>query len=401
MGWIDRLIAPQEKRSLTWHSLASVGGTATSGIYVNDAVAMSCTAVFACNRVLAESLASLRLEVKRRLPKGGMEDASDHPLMPVLRDRWNVAMSSFVARETMQGHLGLRGNAFAYIERRGKQIVGLWPLRPDQMMAQITEARDGSVIVSYLYRTATNGAVEFQPRDILHIPALGGDGIMGLAPVTLFRQSIGLALATEEAGSRFFGNSARPSGVYEHPQKLSPDAYKRLKESLDAQNAGVANTGRTVLLEEGMKWTQVGLSNEDSQYLETRSFQVQDIARIYRVPPHMIGAATADSQTYANVEQRSMEFLQYTVMPWVERWTQELEHKLLTPKERESYAIRFDLDDIVKADLKTRFEAYKIGLDARFLTRNEVREEEEMPPLPGGEAIDAATGPAAPTGGAA
>lgn len=383
MGIIDRLTAPlvKERVLTTPNIVGATGAQATSGMWVSDSSALTCAAVYACVRLLADSIASLPIHIFER---GGKQSAvTNHSLLPLLSRAPNLFMSAFSLRQTLQAHLGLRGNAYALIERKGRQVVALWPLRADRMTLSVGEDENGHTTLRYDYMRATGGSFQIPESDILHIRALGGDGVQGLSPVALHRQGIGLALATEEAGSRFFANSARPSGIYETPNALSPDAYQRLKESLDAQYASTANTGRSLLLEEGLSWKQVSLSNEDSQYLETRNFQVQEIARMYRIEPSLIGASSGDSMTYANVEQRALGFVQFTLLPWFVCWEQEIERKLFSPADRERYFVRHNVDALLRADLKTRYEAHAIGIRAGFLTRNEARGYEDMQPLAG------------------
>lgn len=385
MGIIDRLTAPSEKRAMSLSQAAQLAAQATvsdSGVLVTDWAALSCTAVAACTRLLAETISSLPLHVYER-GAAGRKRAEGHALQSILGRAPNVLMSAFSLRESLQAHLCLRGNAYAMIERRHRGVAALWPLRPDRMRVDVGEDELGRTTVVYEYQRASGGTIVLNEADVFHLRGLGGDGIVGLSPVTLHRQAIGLALATEESGARFFRNGTRPTGVYKHPGTLSPDAFDRLKESLEQANSGLANTGKSILLEEGMDWSQVSLSHEDSQYLETRQFQAQEIARMYRVPPHMIGATSGESMTYSNTEQASLELVTYTLLPWLVRWEQEIERKLLSPAERDRYYVKHNVDGLLRADLRSRYESYRVGILAGFLTRNEARAKEELEPLAG------------------
>lgn len=397
MNWVSQAFAalrdiereaPAKKSYTPWFNSYS-GQTGTSaltatGLFITEQNALQTVAVYACVRALAETLASLPMQIIERDPDGGCSPAEGHPLEDLVCCAPNTIMTPYTMVETVQGHAGLRGNGFAWIEKdkRGKPI-GLWPLRSDRVSYVPGEDDNGRPLPTWFYATQFGRVIEIWPRDVIHIKGLGGDGIMAYSPIQLHRQAVALSKATEESGARFFGNSARPAGVFKHPQQLTPEAYDRIRASIDADNSGVGMTGKTLILEEGMDWAQIGLSNEDAQYLETRGFQTQEIARMWRVPPHLIGAPTGDRQTYANIEQRSLEFLQYTLLPWITRWEQELNRKLMPPADRGRFAIRFDVDVILRADLTTRYNAWKTGIDAGFLMRNEARNREQLEDIDG------------------
>lgn len=269
------------------------GGTkSAAGINVTPDTALQASAVYACVRVLAETIASLPLHVYRRLEGSkGKEKAPEHYLYPVLHEIANPEMTSFELRETMVGHLCLRGNAYAekVFDRAGR-VKELWPLNPDGVLVERDKATKQLIYIITL--PGESKQVKLSSDRILHIRGLSGNGIIGYSPIALAKESIGLALATEEYGSRFFGNASRPSGVLEHPGKLGKDAADRLKKSWEEMHRGLSNAHRVAILEEGLKWNQIGMTQEDSQYLQTRQYQVVDIARIFRVPPHMIAELT-------------------------------------------------------------------------------------------------------------
>jgi HK97 family phage portal protein len=256
------------------------GGTA-SGKTVNERTAMQTTAVYACVRILAETIASLPLNVYRSTDNG-KEKAIDHQLYYLLHDEPNSEMTSFVFRETLMSHLLLWGNAYAQIIRDGRgKVLALYPLLPDRMMVDRTT--EGQLY--YEYRRDT-GYVILRPEDILHIPGLGFDGLVGYSPIAMAKNAIGMAIATEEYGGKFFANGASPGGVLEHPGVVKDPA--RIRESWNAVYQGSGNAHRVAVLEEGMKFQPIGIPPEQAQFLETRKFQTEEICRIFRVPPHLV-----------------------------------------------------------------------------------------------------------------
>lgn len=354
---------------------------ASSGVEVSEQGALQLTAVYACVRILAETVASLPLILYERFPSGGKRRAVNYPLYSLLHDAPNTEMTSFELRETLMGHLVTWGNAYAEIETdRNGAVMALWPLRPDRM----TVERVGTTLV-YTYRLSkvdSQGRIEVAlPADrVLHIRGLGFDGIMGYSPIALARQAIGLGLATEKFGSSFFGNGARPGGVLEHPGKLGPAAYKNLRETIEERHGGIEKAMRLMILEEGMKYSQIGIPPEDAQFLETRKFQVNEIARMYRIPPHMVG--DLDRATFSNVEQQSIDFVIHTIRPWLVRWEQALSQRLLLARERERYFPEFLVEGLLRGDTASRYQAYAIGRQWGWLSADDIRERENMNPLP-------------------
>ena len=296
-----------------------MGGT-TSGKTVTERSAMQMTAVYSCVRILAEAVAGLPLHLYRYTDDGGKEKALDHPLYHLLHDEPNPEMSSFVFRETLMTHLLLWGNAYAQIIRNGKgEVVALYPLMPNKM----TVDRDASGQLYYRYlrssdeaQTMDGSIVTLLPCDVLHIPGLGFDGLVGYSPIAMAKNAIGMAIACEEYGAKFFANGAAPGGVLEHPGTIKDP--QRVRESWQATFGGSGNANKIAVLEEGMKYTPIGISPEQAQFLETRKFQINEIARIFRVPPHMVG--DLEKSSFSNIEQQSLEFVKYTLDPWLVRW---------------------------------------------------------------------------------
>jgi len=356
------------------------GGKAASGVTVNENTALNSTAVFACVRILAETIASLPLVVYERLESGGKQRAQGHYLYSILHDQPNPEMTSFEFRETLMGHLALWGNAYAEIERdNAGRVVGLWPLRPDKMRVMRDEQS-----LRYEYQLPNSGTVAvLRQQNVLHIRGLSSNGIVGYSPIRLAREAIGLALATEEFGARFFGQGSRPSGVLEHPGQLSEEAAKRLRKSWEELHSGLSNAHRIAILEEGMSWKQIGVPPEDAQFLETRKFQITEIARIYRIPPHML--ADLERATFSNIEHQAIEFVVHTIRPWLVRWEQALKRDLFMPAERDIYFAEFLVDGLLRGDIESRYRAYSVGRQWGWLSANDVRELENMNPIEGGD----------------
>ena len=268
-------------------------GYSSSGKRVNERTSMQMTAVYACVRILSEAIASLPLQLYQYTGNGGKDKAVDHPLYFLLHDEPNPEMTSFVFRETLMSHLLLWGNAYAQVIRNGRgEVMGLYPLMPDRMEVD----RDENGRLYYEYTTSTDDAqtmkkkdtvVRLMPEDVLHIPGLGFDGLVGYSPIAMAKNAIGLAIATEEYGSKFFSNGAAPSGVLEHPGVLKDP--EKVRESWTQTFGGSHNSNKVAVLEEGMKYTPISIAPNEAQFLETRKFQIDEIARIFRVPPHMIG----------------------------------------------------------------------------------------------------------------
>ena len=305
------------------------GGT-TSGKAVTERSAMQMTAVYSCVRILSEAVAGLPLHLYKYTDSDGKALTHDHPLYRLLHDEPNPEMSSFVFRETLITHLLLWGNAYAQIIRNGKnEIVALYPLMPNKMSVD----RDESERLYYTYYRGSDEAIKdkefavtLQPTDVLHIPGLGFDGLVGYSPIAMAKNAIGMAIACEEYGANFFANGAAPGGVLEHPGTIKDP--QRVRESWQSTFGGSGNANKIAVLEKGMKYTPIGISPEQAQFLETRKFQINEIARIFRVPPHMVG--DLEKSSFSNIEQQSLEFVKYTLDPWVIRWEQSIQRSLLS-----------------------------------------------------------------------
>lgn len=365
-------------------------GTTASGKRVNERSAMQMTAVYSCVRILSEAVASLPLQFYRYTDTGGKEKAVDHPLYFLLHDEPNPEMTSFVFRETLMTHLLLWGNAYSQIIRNGKgEIVALYPLMPDRM----TVERDKQGRLYYEYtvydgddvngRNGTDAnvsgkTVRLYPSDVLHIPGLGFDGLVGYSPIAMAKNAIGLAIAAEEYGSKFYANGAAPSGVLEHPGTLKDPS--RVRESWQATFGGSSNANKVAVLEEGMKYTPISIAPNEAQFLETRKFQIDEIARIFRVPPHMVG--DLEKSSFSNIEQQSLEFVKYTLDPWVARWEQAMVRALLTPEEKKRYFFKFNVDGLLRGDYQSRMNGYATARQNGWMSANDIRELENMDRIP-------------------
>lgn len=363
-------------------------GGSSSGKVVTERSAMQMTAVYACVRILSEAIAGLPLHMYRYKDDGGKEKALDHPLYLLLHDEPNPEMSSFVFRETLMTHLLLWGNAYAQIIRNGKgEVVALYPLMPNKM----TVSRDETGQLYYTYQKSQEElpkdntyTVTLHPSDVLHIPGLGFDGLVGYSPIAMAKNAIGLAIATEEYGSKFFANGAAPSGVLEHPGTIKDP--QRVRESWMSQFGGSANSNKIAVLEEGLKYTPISISPEQAQFLETRKFQINEIARIFRVPPHMVG--DLEKSSFSNIEQQSLEFVKYTLDPWVVRWEQSIQRTLLTPEEKKTYFVKFNVEGLLRGDYQSRMSGYATARQNGWMSANDIRELENLDRIPAEEGGD-------------
>lgn len=358
-------------------------GRTTSGRPVNERTAMQTTAVYACVRILAEAVASLPLHVYEYQDDGGKKLVHDHPLYYLLHDEPNPEMTSFVFRETLMSHLLIWGNAYAQIIRDGAgRVLGLYPLLPDKMEVQ----RDDKGNIYYVYSRNSDenptfkeyGNIKLKAEDVLHIPGLGFDGLIGYSPIAMAKNAVGMTLACEEYGASFFANGANPGGVLEHPGVLKDPS--KVRESWNSVYRGVSNAHKIAVLEEGMKYQQIGIPPEEAQFLETRKFQINEIARLYRIPPHMVG--DLDKSSFSNIEQQSLEFVKYTLEPWVIRWEQSLQRSLLLPGEKGKYFIKLNVDGLLRGDYQSRMNGYAVGRQNGWFSANDIREMENMNPIP-------------------
>lgn len=356
-------------------------GTSGAGKSVTTQTAIQLSTVYACVRVISETVASLPLGVYEATDDGNLK-AGDHPLYHLLHDEPNAEMTSFVFREVMLAHLLLYGNSYSQIIRSGKNtVVGLYPLLPDHMDVD----RDSKGNLTYTYTTSDGKTVVIKPQDILHIPGLGFDGIIGYSPIALEKNAIGLGIASEEYGSKFFSNGARPSGILTHPNTVKNP--KAVRESWNSAYGGSSNSNRVAILEEGMTFTPLSIPNNEAQFLETRKFQVDEICRIFRVPPHLVG--NLEHATFSNIEHQSIDFAVHTIRPWLVRIEQSMNRALFTDQEKGRFYVQFNIDGLMRGDYKSRMEGYAIARQNGWMSANDIRALENQNPIPKDEGGDA------------
>lgn len=349
-----------------------------AGITVTPDTALQTSAVFACARVLAETMASVPLHWYEKQADGGRKPADEFYLAQVLANP-NEFMTGFEYVELQMKHLALRGNSYSQIEydERGR-ISELWPLLPQNFIGW--KIVDNRRIYQYM---DVDGKIRPISSDILwHLRGLG-DGMDGYSPIGLMRRAISLGINAEEFGNRFFENDARPGIILEHPGKLKDEAYENLKKSWNEEHQGVTKAHRVQILEEGMKLHEVGIPPEDAQFLETRKFQVTEIARIFRVPPHMI--ADLERSTNNNIEQQGIEFVKFTVLPWARRIEQSIKKNMLLARERARYYPEFMLAGLERGDIAGRYQAYAVARQNGWMSANDIRKLENMNPVEGGD----------------
>jgi HK97 family phage portal protein len=339
--------------------------------------ALRVAAVYASVRILAETMASLPLVVYQRRVDGGKDKVTDHWLYRLMAKRPNRFQNPFEWREMLQGHLALRGNAYNQIitNPRG-EIIELMPIHPDRVKIELLPSGE------YRYRVTDRAGTEvIMPRgDVWHLRGLSSDGLMGMSPIELARENLGMALAAQDYGARFFANDAKPTGGWiEFPGTFKDNEAKKVfRESYQQAQSG-ANRGKVLVLENGMKFHEVGVTNKDAQFLELRKFQITDIARLFRVPPHMI--ADLERATFSNIEQQSLEFVMHTMTPWAERWEASIESELLLAGD--DIEIEFDFANLMRGDAASRSSYYQSGIQNGWLTRNEARIAENLNPIDG------------------
>ena len=357
-------------------------GRSDSGEVVNERSAMQIATVYACVRLLAETVAGLPLHLFRDIGNNAKEKASDHPLYKLLYRQPNPEMTSFSFRETLMTHLLLWGNAYAQIIRDGRNnILALYPLLPEYMETD----RDDKGRIYYIYHAYTdekpgkkNQDIYFRYDEVFHVPGLGFNGLIGFSPIAMMKNALGTTLAVEKYGSAFFKNGAQPSGVLEHPGILKNP--EKIRQNWSDVYGGSNNAHKVAVLEEGMKYTAISLPPEDSQFLSTREFGVNEICRIFRVPPHMV--QDLSHSTFSNIEHQSIDFVVHTLTPWLVRFEQSITKDLLLPDEQDKYYAKFNVDGLLRGDYQSRMQGYATGISNGFLCPNDIRTLEQMDRIP-------------------
>lgn len=354
------------------------GGPTNAGVQVNEDNSIGISAVYRAVRIISDSLALLPLQKFKETDKG--REIVKDSIYTILHDQPNNYQTAFTFKQTLGGHQCLWGNAYARILRDGAgRVMQLIPIDPDNNT--VTPKLDQKRLK--IFYVVNNSEIVDQ-ANMIHVPAFSFDGIEGKSPVRIARESLGLTKAAEEFGARFFGNGANMSGVLEHPGKLTEPAAERLKKDWDAKNSGLKNANKTTVLEEGMKYNRIGIPPEDAQFLQTRKFQVSEVARWFGVPPHLL--SDLDRATFNSVEQLDIGFIKYCLNSWMEQWEQEYNRKLLTEEEKlKGYYFEHNIDGFLRGDIKTRTEYYSKMLAGRVLSPNEVRRMENRNDYPGGD----------------
>lgn len=361
----------------TWTTASRWGGD-----HISENKAMSIGAVFACVQIYSRTLGSMPLVVYEKGPEG-KHRALDHPLYKILHDQPNPNMTSYTFRSMMEGCLKLYGNAYAWIEFDKNWLPKyLWPLHPQAVLPQ-RSLKTGELFYDAVLHNGSRR--RFRAYEMLHIPGLGFDGIQGKSVIRHFAGTMGLADDLQKYGRKFFKNGARPGGVLQHPGELSEQAQERLERKFRRNYEGVEHAGRTLVLEEGMEYKNIGVPPEEAQFLESRKFSVTEIARIFQIPPHMVG--DLEHATFSNIEFQDIGFAKHSMLPDCVAWEQELTRKLFAFKDGNDYEVEFLMDGLVRSDIKSRYEAYAIGKQQGFLSTNDIREKENLNKVEGGDML--------------
>ena len=391
MGFLEWLgISPRDKPELPdiENNVRDSGqtfvfGRADSGERVDEKSAMQIATVYACVRLLAETVAGLPLHLYRTKDGGSAKErAMDHPLYKLLYRQPNPEMTSFSFREVMMTHLLLWGNCYAQIIRDGKNgVLGLYPLLPENIEID----RDDKGQIFYIYHAYTdekpgenNKDIYFRRDEIFHVPGLGFNGLVGFSPIAMMKNALGTTLAVEKYGSSFFKNGAQPSGVLEHPGVLKDPS--KIRENWSAVYGGANNAHKVAVLEEGMQYKAISLPPEDSQFLSTRQFGVNEICRIFRVPPHMV--QDLEHATFSNIEHQSIDFVVHTLTPWLVRFEQAIVKDLLMEEEQDEYFPKFNVDGLLRGDYQSRMQGYATGISNGFLSPNDIHRLENWDLIP-------------------
>ena len=349
-----------------------------SGRRVSPQLAMQLTAVFSCVRVLAESVGMLPCSLYEQLETGNRRAVRER-LNRLLSVNPNNYMTPQEFWELLIACLCLRGNFYAYKVKALGEVVELLPLDPSSVTPKLNSKWEPEYQVTFpdgRHDTLTQD-------DIWHVRIFTLDGLTGLSPIAYAKQAVGLGLATEEHGSRLFGNGAVTSGVLQTDQYLKDDAWERLKTDFENRHQGLVNAHKPMILEMGLKWQQISMTSEDAQFLETRKFQLEEICRIFRVPLHMI--QNTDRATFNNIENLGIGFINYSLVPYLTRIEQRINAGLVKPSKQGVFYAKFNAGALLRGDMKSRFDAYATGINWGIYSPNECRELEELNPREGGD----------------
>lgn len=347
----------------------------SSGAIVNDDTAMSVGTVFACVRIIAQAMASVDFRVYE--VDGDRERiADDHDVDRAINVQPNRWQTPYEFKQLIGAHLMLRGNFYALVVRSRGRVVAILPLHPDRMTVEQLENFD----LVYRYQRKQGQTEVFSQFEIMHLRGVSSDGIVGLSPITMAAESIGLQMQARKHGARLFANAARPSGVFKHTGSLSDEAHARLKQQLEDWYAGVDNAHRVILLEDGMDWQSVGLSPEEGQFLETRKFERSEIAMWFGVPPHMLGDVDKTTSWGSGIEEQGIGFVRNVLRPILTNTAQGMRRDLIQGDEKARYVIRYDTEQLERGTLKQQAEAYSVLRQIGAMNPNEIRKRLGMNP---------------------
>lgn len=367
---------------LDWNGLASLIGArpTASGVTVSPETAMRISTVFTCVRVLGETVGALNWHLFDRRPDGGKDRAEGDPLYSRIRYEPNPEMTSQELRETLTTHLALRGMAYCEKELDGAgNVVNLWPLRPDKIRLKRHPINGG---LGYDV-TLPSGQVLWLPGyRVWRVRGFGTDPLTGLSPIGEAREAFAMALALEEYQARYFLNDSRPGGVLKTDKRLSDESAARVQKSWTEAHAGLSNAHRVAVLEEGLTWQQVGLSNSDAQFMELRKYTRSELIAMFRLPAHKAG--DLEHATFSNIEHQQIEFYD-AVLPYCLRLENTAHRDLLPEARKHRQFVKHNMAGLVRGDFRTRMQGYALGRQWGWWSVDEIRENEDLNPLPDGQ----------------
>jgi len=353
--------------------------TSTAGVDVNEFTAMNLSTVWSCMSGISADVAKVPVHIYRRLSPAGRERMTKHAAAGLLLRRSNPETNAMSFRETIQSHAMSWGNGYAEIERDGAgRPLRLWVMRPDRVRVRRVAGK-----IRYEYSSTSGRTTSIPAEDVFHLKGLSFDGLVGYSVIRVAANSVGAALAADAYSSNFFAKGAIPSGVLTHPKTLKQPAAERIRQEWQDIHGGPDPEFRVAVLEEGMDFKPMQMPLEDAQLLQTRQFSVLEICRWFRCPPHKV--FDLSRATFSNIEQQDLSYAGDTLMPWWVRWEQEANEKLLMPSQQSDLYFEHLVDAVLRTDIKTRYDAYGLALDRGWLNRDEVRERENLNPLPDGE----------------
>ncbi len=358
-----------------------VGGVSTaSGERVGNDSAMRLSAVYACINAISEDVAKLPLNVYQETD-GGKQKMKAHPVYRLLHYQPNPDMTAMSFRQTLTAHCLSWGNGYAEIIRDNMGVpVELRPLRPDR----VKPMRDRNNRTMYRVTNDAGGIVDLWSDEVLHIPGLGYDGVMGYNVIQYAREALGHAAALEKHGAAYFGNGATPGGILVHPGRLSDTARTNLEKFHNKNHRGSDNANKTAIYEEGMQYTKISIPPNESQFIESRQFSIPEICRWFRIQPHKI--ADLSRSTYSNIEQQSLDYVTDTLSGWLKRWEQAIWWKLFADDEKDDgFYAEHVVEGLLRGDINTRYRSYAVGRQWGFLSVNEIRQKENLNPIDGGD----------------